>query len=166
MFYQQQLSRLPSPLDVQTANVASKKMAALSPAFHDRILVFGLGITACSVLYGAARLLLYSQKASILPPLENKPQYITQDVEDSLKLSTLDKLLDSPNYCIQETTAIIVCERALHDGVTIDALLWHAAQPEYELREKGIRSLAMMMNSCKFTVFSTYVHVTNSPQLL
>ncbi|CZR51199.1 uncharacterized protein PAC_01074 [Phialocephala subalpina] len=140
-------------------------MAALSPAFHDRILVFGLGITACSVLYGAARLLLYSQKASILPPLENKPQYITQDVEDSLKLSTLDKLLDSPNYCIQETTAIIVCERALHDGVTIDALLWHAAQPEYELREQGIRSLAMMMNSSTLKILNkptTYAALVKS----
>lgn len=93
-------------------------------------------------------MLQFSRDASIIGAVENKPSYITQDVEDSLKLSTLDKLLDSPNYSIKETTNIIICERALHDEPTMDALLWHIAQPEHDLRVKGIRALAMILNDC------------------
>jgi hypothetical protein len=126
-------------------------MAALSPAVQDRLFMLGIGLSACAVIGVMRRMLNHYRIAAIEPAAENKPQYITQDVEDSLKLSTLDKLLDSPNYAIQETAAVIVCERALHDGSTIDVLLWYITQPEYEFREQGIRALNMMMNSCSYT---------------
>lgn len=124
-------------------------MAALTPASKDLLLVLGLGITASAVIASVKWMLLFSRDASVIGAVENKPSYITQEVEDSLKPNTLDKLLDSPNYCIQETTSIIICERALHDEAAMDSLLWHIAQPEHHLREQGIRALSMMMNSCK-----------------
>ncbi|KUJ22844.1 uncharacterized protein LY89DRAFT_637146 [Mollisia scopiformis] len=140
-------------------------MAALTPATKDLLFIVGLGLTASALVATVRRMLLFSRDASIIPPSENKPSYITQDVEDSLKLGTLDKLLDSPNFCIQETTAIIICERALHDGTTIDALLWHIAQPNHDLREKGIRALSMMLNSSTVKIInkpSTYAALVKS----
>jgi hypothetical protein len=136
---------------LEKTNVASPNMAALSPAVQDRLFMLGIGLTACAVIDVMRRMLISYKEAAIEPPAENKPQYITQEVEDSLKLSTLDKLLDSPNYAIQETASIIICERALHDGSTIDVLLWYITQPDYEAREQGIRALNMMMNSCSYT---------------
>ena len=122
-------------------------MAVLSPAGQERLFLFGLGVTTCAVVGLMRHMLIKYRDAALEPPVENKPSYITQRVEDSLKLSTLDKLLHSPNYCIQETAAIIICGRALYDPPTINALLWHITRPDYELREKGIRTLSMMMNS-------------------
>lgn len=133
------------------------KMAAISPAAQDRLFVFGLGLATFAVLGAMRQMLVHYRNTAAIPPSKNEPQYITQDVEDSLKLSTLDKLLDSTNYCIQETTAIIICERALHDGTTIDVLLWYITRPDHKLREKGIRALTMMMNSCEFTPPSAFI---------
>jgi hypothetical protein len=127
-------------------------MAGISPAAQDRLFVFGLGLATLAVVGVMRQMLVHYRNTAAIPPSENKPQYITQEVEDSLKLSTLDKLLDSPNYCIQETTAIIVCERALHDGPTMDVLFWYITRPDHRLREKGIRALTMMMNSCECRV--------------
>jgi hypothetical protein len=124
-------------------------MAALSPAAQDRLLLLGLGITACAALGLMRHLLVSYREAAIVPPSEIKPQYITQDVEDSLKISTLNKLLDNPNYSIQETTAVIICERALHDDTTVDTLLHYITRPDHTMREQGIRALTMMMNSCE-----------------
>jgi hypothetical protein len=124
-------------------------MAAMSPAAQDRLFLFGLGLATFAVVGTMRQMLAYYRDTAVVSPPENKPQYITQEVEDSLKLSTLDKLLDSPNFCIQETTSIIICERALHDGPTIDVLLWYITRPDHKLREKGIRALTMMMNSCE-----------------
>lgn len=126
-------------------------MAALSPAAQDRLLLLGLGVTACAAIGLMRHLLISYREAAIVPPSEIKPQYITQDVEDSLKSSTLNKLLDNPNYIIQETTAIIICERALHDEGAIDTLLYYITRPDHDMREHGVRTLTMMMNSCKPT---------------
>ncbi|KAF4637136.1 hypothetical protein G7Y89_g948 [Cudoniella acicularis] len=122
-------------------------MAALSPAAQNRLFFLGLGLGTCAVVGLMRRLLVHYRDAAALPPSENKPQYITQEVEDSLRLSTLDKLLDSPNFCIQETTSIIICERAIHDGSTIDIILAHITRQDYDIRERGVRTLMYMMNS-------------------
>lgn len=118
-------------------------------AAQDRLFLFSLGVGACVIVSLMKRMLVQYRDVAIVPQSEAKPQYITQDVEDSLKLGTLDKLLDSTSYSIRETTSVIICERALHDGTTIDILLDHITQPEYYTREKGIRALTMLMNSCK-----------------
>ncbi|KAK2628329.1 hypothetical protein QTJ16_002975 [Diplocarpon rosae] len=122
-------------------------MAAISPAGHDRLVILGFGFATCALMEVMRRMLVHYRDAAQVPPYQSKPQYITQDVEDSLKVSTLGKLLDSSNYCIQETTSIIVCERALHDQNAINALLWYITRPEHESREKGIRALTMLINS-------------------
>jgi len=129
-------------------------MAVLSPASQDRLFLFGIGVTAVAVVGLMRHLLTKYRDLAIEPPVENKPQYITQEVEDSLKLSTLDKLLDSPNFCIQETAAIIICERALHDTLTIDTLLWYITRPDHDKREKGVRTLTMMMNPSTFQLLA------------
>ncbi|KAH6671235.1 hypothetical protein B0J14DRAFT_91000 [Halenospora varia] len=123
-------------------------MAALSPATQNRLFFFGVGLGTCAVVGLMRHLLIHYRDAAALPPSENKPQYITQEVEDSLKLSTLDKLLDSPNYCIQETTSTIVVERALHDDSTIDIVLAHITRADYETRARGVKALYTMMNNC------------------
>ncbi|TVY47011.1 hypothetical protein LOCC1_G003140 [Lachnellula occidentalis] len=122
-------------------------MAGLSPTGQNRLLLLGLGVSTGAVVWLMRSLLIKYRDAALEPKSENEPQYITQDVEDSLKLGTLDKLLYSPNYSIQETASIIICERALHDKATINALLWHITQPDHDVREKGIRTLTMMLNS-------------------
>jgi hypothetical protein len=142
----------------------ASNMAALSPATQDRLFIFGLGLATSAVIGAMRQLLVHFRDAAALPPPENKSHYITQNEEDSLKLGTLDKLLDSPNYCIQETAAIIICERALHDAVAMDALLWYITQPEHNLREQGIRALTMMMNACEapricLRLYYTYVYL-------
>jgi hypothetical protein len=92
-------------------------------------------------------MLVHYRELSIVKPLQSQPQYITQGTEDSLKLSTLEKLLDSHSYGIQETTARIICDRALHDGNTIDGLLWHITRADHDMREQGIRAFNRMVNS-------------------
>jgi hypothetical protein len=118
-------------------------------AAQNRLLVAGLGISTYLVIRLMRRLLMHYRDSAVIPRSERKPQYITQKVEDSLELSTLSKLLDSPNFSIQETTAVIICERALHDESTIDALLFHIARPDYTKREQGIRALRMLSNYCR-----------------
>ncbi|CAL3961921.1 hypothetical protein PZA11_000770 [Diplocarpon coronariae] len=122
-------------------------MAAILPAGHDRLVMLGFGLATCALMEVMRRMLVHYRDAAQVPPYQSKPQYITQDVEDSLKISTLEKLLNSSNYCIQETTSIIVCERALHDQKAINALLWYITRPEHDSREKGIRALTMLTNS-------------------
>lgn len=122
-------------------------MAALTPAGRDRLVIFGLGLATCTIIGVMRRILVYYREAAVVPPAESRPQYITQEVEDSLKLSTLSRLLDNPSYCIQETASIIVCERALHDQKAIETLLWYITRPDHESREQGVRALTMIVNS-------------------
>jgi len=116
---------------------------------HDRTFVVALGVTSYVIFSLMRRMLAHYRDAAIVPQPESKSQYITQKVEDSLKLSTLNKLLDSPSYSIQDTTAIIICERALHDATAFDTLLHLAAQPDYDNRNMSIRALTILLNSCK-----------------
>lgn len=119
-------------------------------ATQNKIFLFGLGLSTCLVINLMRRMLSVYRDAAINPPSEkNKSKYVNQEVEDSLKLGTLSKLLESPNYSIQEIASIIVCERALHDASTVQTLFQYITQPDYEVRQKGVRALRMAMNSCK-----------------
>lgn len=127
--------------------LSTKKMAIISTKNNDAIFV-GLGILVSCVVFATMRqMLIYSRDSAIIPPSENIPQYITQDVEDSLKLSTLEKLLDSPNWDIRGTTSTIICERALHDETTFTTILRYVSRAEYDIREKGIRALNLILDS-------------------
>ncbi|RDW74025.1 hypothetical protein BP5796_07467 [Coleophoma crateriformis] len=134
-------------------------MSTLSPAGQDRLLMFGLGLTACAVVGLMRHLLVQYRDDAIEKPVRGKPQYITQEVEDSLKLGTLAKLLKSTSHGIQDTASTIICERAVHDGSTIDILLWYIAQPDYESREQGVRALVHIMSTC-----SPILHLLNTPK--
>ncbi|POS83618.1 hypothetical protein EPUL_003502 [Erysiphe pulchra] len=125
-------------------------MAVLSPNNHDAIIV-GLGmLVTCAVFVTMRQMLIYSRDSAIIPPSENKPQYITQDVEDSLKLSTLEKLLDSPSWVIRDTSSTIICDRALHNETAFTTILRCISRANYETREMGIRALNLMLDS--FTI--------------
>ncbi|KAK4176324.1 hypothetical protein QBC36DRAFT_10387 [Triangularia setosa] len=77
-------------------------------------------------------------------PPQPKPQYITQDTEDALKLTTLDTLLCHYNHAIRETAVKIVCDRAVNDKDTLDQLLWGITRPNYDERMKNLRALAVI----------------------
>ncbi|KAK4226133.1 hypothetical protein QBC38DRAFT_444909 [Podospora fimiseda] len=77
-------------------------------------------------------------------PVQPKTQYITQETEDALKLTTLDTLLGHYNYSIRETSAKIVCDRAINDKDTVEQLLWGITHPDYDERIKNLRALAIV----------------------
>lgn len=139
-------------------------MAAMSSATENKILVLGFGLTTtCAVLVLMRHMLrAYRDSVEVKKP-SPKTQYITQRTEDSLKSSTLEKLIESHNYGIQETAARIVCDRALHDGATLDALLWELTRPDRDGREQAIRALYLLTEQRKYsvifpTVILTYIY--------
>jgi hypothetical protein len=121
-------------------------MAILSSATEGRLLlVLGFGLTTtCAVLVFMRQMLIVYRDSREVKKPSAKPQYITQDTEDSLKKSTLELLIESHNYGIQETAARIVADRALHDGATLDALLWELTRSDRDRREQAIRALYML----------------------
>ncbi|KAJ8070476.1 hypothetical protein OCU04_000850 [Sclerotinia nivalis] len=121
-------------------------MAMISPVGQERLLFLGLGITTYAVLAFVRHRLVHFREAATIPPTENKSHFIDQKTEDSLRLSTLGKLLDNPNYGIQETASIIVCERALHNESAINSLLHEISEPEYDRREKAVRAFILIVN--------------------
>jgi hypothetical protein len=126
-------------------HVVSAIMPSLSSAARDnRLLLLGLGVTACAVL-GLMRhmLIVYRDSLEVKKP-SPITQYITQSTEDSLKTTTLEKLVESHNYGIQETAARIVCDRALHDGATLHAILRELTEPDHDRREQAIRAVFML----------------------
>jgi len=84
-----------------------------------------------------------------IKPVQPKTQYITQDTEDSLKPDTLSTLLGHYNYAIRETSAKIVCDRAVNDGSTIELLLWGITRLSYDERMKNLRALAVITDPRK-----------------
>ncbi|QPH01337.1 hypothetical protein C2857_005536 [Epichloe festucae Fl1] len=79
-----------------------------------------------------------------IPPKEPKTQYITQETEDSLELSTLEKLLMHPNYSIREVATKILCDRAINDNETLLRLLYGVTRPDYDERMQCLRALALL----------------------
>ncbi|TGO38775.1 hypothetical protein BHYA_0067g00050 [Botrytis hyacinthi] len=122
-------------------------MAMLSPVGQERLLFLGLGITTCAVLAFVRYRLVHFREAATIPPPENKSHFIDQKTEDSLKLSTLEKLIKNPNYGIQETASIIVCERALHNEHAINSLLYEISQPDYGKRAIAVRAFILIVNN-------------------
>ncbi len=126
-------------------------MAILSLAFarDERVIFAGLGMATAGFIALMSFVLAEYRNASEIKPPQPKTQYITQETEDSISLTTLDSLLGHYNFAIRETAARIVCDRALNDGVTVSQLLWGLAQRPYEERMKNLRALAMIMDQSK-----------------
>ncbi|RKF55369.1 hypothetical protein GcC1_204009 [Golovinomyces cichoracearum] len=122
-------------------------MTGPSPSSYDTFVV-GFGVLmSCAVFITMRQMLTQFRNAAVIPLSENKPQYISQDIKDLLKLSTLEKLLDSPSCVIRETTNIIICERALHDQAALSIILDCIKRPDYETREKGVRVFNLLINN-------------------
>lgn len=119
-------------------------MSLLSFARDQRVILAGLGIVSVSLVAVITSLLTSLRDESEIKPPQLKTQYITQDTEDSLKLGTLDTLLAHYNFAIRETSAKIVCDRAVNDGSTIDVLLWGITRPDYDERMQNLRCLAII----------------------
>jgi hypothetical protein len=88
-------------------------------------------------------------------PVTPKTQYITQETEDSLNLSTLDSLLGHYNFAIRETAAKIVCDRAVNDPAAIHQLLYGITRPDYDERITNLRALAMITDQRMFMLLTS-----------
>lgn len=114
---------------------------------NDRVLFGYLAFNVVGWLLGVRYLLKkWRDEAEIKPP-QPKTQYITQETEDALKLSTLETLLGHYNYAIRETSAKIVCDRAVNDKDTVDMLLWGITRKDYDERMRNLRALAIITDS-------------------
>jgi hypothetical protein len=131
-------------------------MPLLSIVRDDRTILLGLGLVTVSVVSMMRVMLSYWKDESEIKQPTPKTQYITQETEDSLRLSTLDTLLGHYNYAIRETAAKIVGDRAVNDGSTIDHLLYGITREDYDERMRNLRTLALI------TDHSTYTFVPNS----
>jgi hypothetical protein len=129
-------------------------MPSISMAKDNRLLLaLGLGLSV-GVL-GLMRYMLISYRdAALVKEKPQKTQYINQETEDALKVSTLTKLYKSHSHAIKDMATRIACDRALHDNSTLDAVLHEATCPELERRERGVRALYYLFAQGKKTVHS------------
>lgn len=107
----------------------------------------GLGVLGAALI-GRVAVRYWREEAEYKPSLP-KTQYITQDTEDSLQLKTLDTLLGHYNFLIRDSSAKIICDRAVNDGTSIEILLWGITNPDYEERMKNLRALAVITDPSK-----------------
>ncbi|KAL2270140.1 hypothetical protein VTJ83DRAFT_2324 [Remersonia thermophila] len=122
----------------------------------DRVLLGYLAVNAIGWLFGVRILLRkWRDEAEIKAP-QPKTQYITQDTEDALQLSTLDTLLGHYNQSIRETAAKILCDRAFNDKDTVETLLWGITRPEYDERMRYLRALAVISDPRGFERLHTW----------
>jgi H+/gluconate symporter-like permease len=122
---------------------------SLSASVAEKAFLIGM----CAALVGTIPLMYWllefvRQESEIKPP-QPKTQYINQDTEDSLELSTLGTLLDHYNFAIREMAAKIICDRAINDPVTLPTLFWGITRPDYDERVKNLRALAMIIDNRK-----------------
>ncbi|KAI1799797.1 hypothetical protein F4811DRAFT_557448 [Daldinia bambusicola] len=117
------------------------------PSFlrDERLVTAGLGLATLGFLVGMRTLLEYYRDEAEIKPTPPKTQYITQETEDSLRLDTLDSLLNHYNFAIRDTTLKIIAGRAVHDPSTIYSLLWGITRENYDERMEALRALAFAM---------------------
>lgn len=127
-----------------------RAMGWLGKFIRDERVLFGyLAINAVGWLLGVRILLQKWRDDAEIKPVQPKTQYITQETEDALKLSTLDTLLGHYDQSIRETAAKIVCDRAVNDKETVDFLLWGITRKDYDERMKNLRALAIITDPRK-----------------
>ncbi|KAK4205293.1 hypothetical protein QBC40DRAFT_50575 [Triangularia verruculosa] len=114
-------------------------LATTDKAIKAALIVHGVALVGTVLL----ALDQWRSESETKPP-QPKPQYITQDTEDALKLGTLDTLLGHYNHAIRETAVKIVCDRAVNDKDTLEQLLWGITRPNYDERNKNLRALAVI----------------------
>ncbi|TGJ78156.1 hypothetical protein E0Z10_g10613 [Xylaria hypoxylon] len=111
----------------------------------ERFVAVSFGIATVSCIAAMRAILLHSRDKAEIQPTQPKTQYITQATEDSLKLSTLNTLLQHYNFSIRDTTLRIVAGRAVNDNSAIDHLLWGITREDYEERMQSLRAITFAL---------------------
>ncbi|KAH8676304.1 hypothetical protein BX600DRAFT_198944 [Xylariales sp. PMI_506] len=117
-------------------------MGLFSSLQDERLIFAGLGLATVGFIGMMQLILTFYRDEVEIKPKSPKTQYITQETEDALGLDTLDNLFDHYNYSIRETAVKIVVGRAVNDLPTVHYLLVGITRPEYDEREKNLRTLA------------------------
>ncbi|KAG7127001.1 hypothetical protein HYQ45_010134 [Verticillium longisporum] len=110
----------------------------------ERVVLIGIGAATISMVTMMTQALVWVRDDNEVKPTPLKPQYITQDTEDSLQLGTLDKLLAHSNYSIRDIANKILCDRAVNDPDTVQYLLYDITRPDYDTRMQALRALATL----------------------
>lgn len=113
-------------------------------ARDERVLLVAIGLATFGIVSTMATALTLIRDGNEIPPSEPKTQYITQETEDSLRVETLEKLMNHPNYSIREVATKILCDRAINDTETTDYLLYGITRSNYDERIKCLRALALL----------------------
>ncbi|KAI4858808.1 hypothetical protein F4820DRAFT_200855 [Hypoxylon rubiginosum] len=116
----------------------------------DRLIAASLGLGTVGFLLAMRSILEYYRDEAEIKPTPPKTQYITQDTEDSLGLSTLESLLSHYNFAIRDTALKIVSGRAVNDSSAVYHLLWGITRIDYEERMETLRALAFAMEDNAF----------------
>lgn len=128
----------------------------------ERFVALGFGIATVGCVAAMRVILLHSRDRAEIPPTQPKTQYITQDTEDSLKLNTLNTLLQHYNFAIRDTTLRIVAGRAVNDGSAIDDLLWAITRKDYDERMQSLRALTFALEDSMVLSLLPYCSFANS----
>lgn len=113
-------------------------------ARDERVILFSIGLATFGVVSSMVTALIVIRDDSVLPPVQPKTRYITQDTEDSLEVDTLEKLLEHPSYSIREIATKILCDRCVNNQETIRSLLYRITRPDYDERMQSLRALALL----------------------
>ncbi|KAI0395108.1 hypothetical protein F5Y17DRAFT_425259 [Xylariaceae sp. FL0594] len=122
-------------------------MGHFSLARDERFVALGLSLAAVGCITAMHIILQHFRDEAEIKPAQPKTQYITQDTEDSLKLSTLESLLQHYNWSIRDTCLRIVAGRAVHDSSVIDQLLWGITREDYEERMRNLNALIFVIEN-------------------
>ncbi|KAI2638150.1 hypothetical protein GGS21DRAFT_509966 [Xylaria nigripes] len=125
-------------------------MGVISYLRDERFVAISFGIAAVGCLVAMRAILLHSRDNAEIPPTQQKTQYITQATEDSLKLSTLNSLIQHYNFAIRDTALRIVAGRAANDKSAIDELLWGITREDYDERMTTLRALTFALEDSMF----------------
>ncbi|KAI8632063.1 hypothetical protein F5Y19DRAFT_423081 [Xylariaceae sp. FL1651] len=138
-------------------------MGFLSIMRDERLVALGFGVAAVSCIAAMRLVLLHCRDEAEIKPTQPKTQYITQDTEDSLKLSTLHNLLQHYNFAIRDTALRIVAGRAVNDGAAINDLLWGITREDYEERLQSLSALTFAVED-KDAYPDSLIGILNTPK--
>jgi hypothetical protein len=126
-------------------------MGYLSFARDERFVALGISFAAVGCITAMHLILLHFRDEAEIKPAQPKTQYITQDTEDSLKLNTLQNLVQHYNFAIRDTALRIVAGRAVNDSSAIDQLLWGITREDYDERMRNLDALIFAVEDSKLS---------------
>ncbi|KAI1263119.1 hypothetical protein F5Y18DRAFT_396091 [Xylariaceae sp. FL1019] len=140
-------------------------MGYLSFMRDERVAALGLGLAALGCIAAMRAILEHCRDEAEVKPTQPTTRYITQDTEDSLKLSTLRSLLRHPSYAIRDTAVRIVTGRALSDDDAVNDLLWGITRESYDERTENLRALIYALeDNLSGTYQESLIMALNTPK--